>query len=112
MQVNKDHIESLFIQAEQYSKASLELLKLKSVDKTADVASNILFRLLLMVVLAVFALILTIAVSFWLGELLGKTYYGFFLVALFYGITGLVIFLSYPYIKIRLNNFIIMKMLT
>jgi uncharacterized protein YqhQ len=112
MQNNVTQLESLLAHAEQYNKTSLELLKLKSVDKTADVASSILSSLLMGTVLTVFALILTLAISFWLGDLLGKTYYGFFLVALVYGIIGLVVFLRYPFIKVRLNNFIILKMLS
>ncbi len=111
MQNNETQLESLLAHAKQYSKTSLELLKLKSVDKTADVASAILSSLLMGTVITVFVLILTLAISFWLGELLGKIYYGFFLVALAYGLIGLVVFLCYPFIKIRLNNFIIFKIL-
>lgn len=111
MHNNVTQLESVLAHAEQYSKISLELLKLKSVDKTADAAATILSSLLMGTVLMVFVLILTLAISFWLGELLGKIYYGFFIVALVYGLIGLVVFLCYPFIKTRLNNFIILKIL-
>lgn len=35
-------IESLFERAETYSKTSINLLKLKAIDKTADIISNLI----------------------------------------------------------------------
>jgi hypothetical protein len=111
METNTGPIESLLQHAEQYNKVSLELLKLKSIDKTADVASTVFSRFAQVIALSLFALTLTIAVSFWLGELLGKTYYGFLVVSSLYAVVGIILFLCHPIIKARIANSIIMQML-
>lgn len=100
-------IEPLLERVQEYSKTSFELLKLKSLDKTADVASTLISRSLLTVVLSLFALTLNIALSLWLGDVLGKNYYGFLVVASFYGLAGVVLFFIHPVIKARVSNSII-----
>lgn len=104
-------IEPLLERVEQYSKTSFELLKLQSLDKTAAVTSVLISRLLLTIMLAFFAFSLNIAVALWLGDLLGKSYYGFLLVASFYALIAGVLYLTHPLIKTRINNSIIKQML-
>jgi len=111
MEAKISFIEPLLQRAEEYGKTSLELLKLKSLDKTADVVSTLISRLLLVLVLSFFALILTIAIALWLGELLGKNYYGFLIMALFYGLIGIILFFNHQFIKSRVNNSIIAQLL-
>ena len=111
METQTSVIEPLLERAEQYSKTSLELLKLKSVDKTADVSSMLISRLLIVIVLSFFVLTLSVAAALWLGELLGKSYYGFIAVASFYGLIGIILFFIYPFIKTRVNNSIISQLL-
>ena len=111
MEAKANLIEPLLERAEQYSKTSFELLKLKSLDKTADVTSTLISRLLLIIVLSLFALTLNIAIALWLGDILGKNYYGFLVVASFYGLVGIILFFIHPLIKARINNSIIAQML-
>ncbi|HET6245086.1 MAG: hypothetical protein H0V01_10490 [Bacteroidetes bacterium] len=111
MQAKANLIEPLLLKAEKYSKTSLELFKLKSLNKTADVSSTLFSRLLLIIVLSIFALTLNIAIALWLGDLLGKNYFGFLLVASFYGIIGIILFYMHPLIKTQVNNSIITQML-
>ena len=111
MEAKANLIEPLLERAEQYSKTSFELLKLKSLDKTADVTSTLISRLLLIIVLSLFALTLNIGIALWLGDLLGKNYYGFLVVASFYGLIGIILFFTHPLIKARVNNSIITQML-
>ena len=110
MEAKVNLIEPLIERIEQYSKTSFELLKLKSLDKTADISSTLISRLLLVIVLSLFALTLNIAIALWLGDLLEKNYYGFLIVASFYGLTGIVLFFIHPRIKECLNNSIITQM--
>jgi hypothetical protein len=104
-------IEALLERTEDYGKTSLELLKLKSLDKTADVTSNLISRSLFIVVLSLFALTLNIAISLWLGDLLGKNYYGFLVVASFYALIAIILFFLHPMIKSHLNNSLIKQIL-
>jgi hypothetical protein len=111
MEANPGPIELLIMRIEQYNKASLQLLKLKYVDKTADVVSTGFSRLVQVIALVFFVLTLTIAVSFWLGELLGQTYYGFLVVSSVYAVIGIILFLCHPFIKTHVGNSVIKKML-
>ncbi len=83
-------IESLIAKGEQYGKTTLELLKLKTLDKSADVVSNLVSWLIVVVFAVLFFLILNIGIALWIGELLGKSYYGFFVVSGFYALIALV----------------------
>jgi hypothetical protein len=105
-------IESLIEKGEQYGKTTLELLKLKTLDKSADVASNLVSWLIVVIFAVLFFLILNIGVALWLGEVLGKSYYGFFVVAAFYGLLALVFgIFRKQLIKKPVNNSIINQVL-
>lgn len=111
MEAKEILIEPLLERAQEYYKTSFELLKLQSLDKTADAASSLASRLLLTTVLTIFVLTLNIGIALWIGELLGKNYYGFFLVASFYGLIGIIFYFTHPFIKRRINNSIISQLL-
>lgn len=83
-------IESLIEKGEQYGKTTIELLKLKTLDKSADVASNLVSWLIVGIFAVLFFLILNIGVALWIGEVLGKSYYGFFAVSGFYLLLALI----------------------
>ncbi len=105
-------IESLIEKGEQYGKTTLELLKLKTLDKSADVASNLVSWLIVLIFAVLFFLILNIGVALWLGELLGKSYYGFFIVAGFYALLALIFgIFRKQLIKDPVNNSIIEQVL-
>jgi hypothetical protein len=104
-------IETLLERTEDYSKTSLELLKLKSLDKTADVTSSLISRSIFIVVLSLFALTLNIAISLWLGDLMGKNYYGFLVIASFYALIAIALLFLHPLIKSRLTNSLIKQIL-
>ena len=101
-------IESLFEKAEDYSKTSIELLKLNAIDKTADMVSSVITRLTLFAVTTLFIFVITIGVALWVGELLGKTYLGFFVMG---GIHVTIALLIYSFrrewIKKPIRQFII-----
>src|SRR5450759_4931848 len=101
-------IESLIEKGEQYGKTTLELIKLKTLDKSADVISNMVSWAIVIVFVVLFFLILNIGVALWIGELLGKSYYGFFAVSGFYAILAIVfIIFRKQFVKNPLNNSII-----
>lgn len=82
-------VESLIEKGEQYGKTTIELLKLKTLDKSADVTSTLVSWLVVVIFAVLFFLILNIGVALWLGDLLGKSYYGFFVVSGFYALLAL-----------------------
>ena len=108
MENNTSIIETLLERATEYGKSSYELAKLKALDKTSDVVSTLLANSVVWVILSSSMLFLNLGLAFWLGEILGKIYFGFFVVAVFYGISGILIyFFMHDWIKkVVSNNFI------
>jgi hypothetical protein len=105
-------IESLIEKGEQYGKTTIELLKLKTLDKSADVTSNLVSWLIVVIFAVLFFLILNIGVALWIGELLGKSYYGFFAVSGFYLLLALIFAIfRKQLIKKPLNESIISQVL-
>ena len=103
-------IEPLLEKVETYAKTSFELLRLKALAKTADVTSTLFSRSLFILLVSFFAFTINIAVALWLGDVLGKTYYGFLIVAGFYALASIILLIVHPSIKIRVNNTIIRQL--
>jgi ABC-type multidrug transport system fused ATPase/permease subunit len=110
MDTTVNSIEPLLERAEQYGNTSIQLFKLKAIQQTSDVASTFISRLLLILVLTLFAFALTTAFALWLGNLLGHNYYGFLIVAGVYALIGLVLYFIHPFVKMRINNTIITQL--
>jgi len=111
METTLSSIEPLIARAEKYGKTTFQLLKLKSLQQTSAVTSSLISRLFFVIVLSLFAFTLTTTVALLLGDLLGHNYYGFFIVAGFYGIIGIVLYFIHPFVKTRINNSIITQLL-
>jgi phosphoglycerol transferase MdoB-like AlkP superfamily enzyme len=112
MEDQESLIESLIEKGEQYGKTTIELLKLKTLDKSADVASTLISWAIVIVFAVLFFLILNIGVALWIGELLGKSYYGFFAVAGFYALLALIFGLfREQLVKRPVNNSIVTQVL-
>jgi Na+/melibiose symporter-like transporter len=105
-------MEPLFARAEEFGKTSLELLKLKTLDKTAALVSTLISRGAAVLILSLFTIIVNIGIALWLGDVFGKSYYGFFCVAAFYGIIGLILCLfTHKWVKKSISESIITQML-
>lgn len=111
MQLNSSFIEPLLERIAQFGQLNIDLFKLKFLDKASILISSIIARSLLWAMVSLFAICLSIAVALWLGDVLGKNYYGFFIVSLFYGLLSIFIWLSQPSIKMRVSNWIVSKIL-
>lgn len=111
MEAQKNMLEPLFERAEAYGKTSFELLRLKTVDKTSALAASLISRLLFIAVVLIFAITINIALALWLGDYLGKTYYGFFVIAGVYALTGIILLLCHSFIRARAYNSFIKHLL-
>lgn len=96
-------IDPLVQKAEQYTKTSLELIKLKTIYTTTKVASTVVSRSLFVLAVSMAVTFLTLGAALWLGDVLGKSYYGFFCMALFYVIVGGVL---YFYLHNKIKNYV------
>lgn len=105
-------IESLLEKATDFGNTSFELIKLKALDKTSDVVSSFIPHTVVFILIASMMFFLNLGLAFWFGEILGNTCFGFFVVAAFYGIIGLVIhFFMHKRLKQRIGNYIIKQVL-
>ncbi len=86
----KDEIQHLLDAAEVYFKTRRDLLKLKLVSKSSDILSSVVSSLVAFMLFFVFFIILNIGLGLLLGEIFDKTYYGFFVLAGFYLLIGII----------------------
>jgi hypothetical protein len=112
METTANLIESLFEKAETYGKTTYELSKLKLLETTTIVVSSLVARLSVIIMISMFVFVLSMAIALWLGELLDKSYYGFFIVAAFYLLAGIVLhFFLHKWIKKPITEIIIKQAL-
>ena len=105
-------IETLIEKVTDYGKTSYELAKLKTLDKSSDVASSLIPHSIVFVLFASFMFFANFGLAFWLGEIFGNTYYGFFVIAAFYIVAGLVMhFFFHKKLKSLIWNYIIKQVL-
>jgi len=108
METSEGIIESLLKKTVAYAKTTYEISRLKSLETGTRVVTSLISRLIVIVIIIFFAFILNIGIALWLGELLGKPYYGFFIVAAFYLVAGIVLhFFLHRWIKKPLTDLLI-----
>ena len=100
-------IEVLFEKVESYTKTTLELYRLKAIDKITDVFATIASSLIIAVIIVLFFILFSIGLALYLGELLGN-YYGFFALGGFYALIALIFVMNRrAWLEIKLNDFLI-----
>ena len=100
-------VEMLLEKLEQYGKTNFELYKLHAIDKSTDVFASITTRAVLFGLIALFFFLLTIGLSLYLGDLLGKTYYGFFAMAGIYSVFIVLFLIVKKPLEEIFNNYLI-----
>lgn len=93
MENQSSPVESLIDRIKSYVETRIDLLRLKAIDKSSSFLSLLITMLVVIFVGFISLVLLSIGIALLLGDLLGKSYYGFFIVAGFYLITGLVVFM-------------------
>lgn len=112
MNTHEVPLEVLVEKVGDYSKTSIELCKLTAIDKFADLLSSFAVRFIVYSVVILAVLIVNIGMALWLGELLGKTYFGFFIIAGCYAVLALILHtFRLQWIKYPINNAIVAKLL-
>ena|SRR5215212_30007 len=104
-------VETLIEKIKSYIETSVDLLKLKAIDKSSTVASVIIDYLIAFLVFGIFVILLNIGLALLIGELLGKAYYGFFIMAVLNAIIGFIILKNNKWLKTPLTNSMVKKLL-
>jgi hypothetical protein len=112
MEDKASFMEPLLERAEEYGKTSIELLKLKTVEASADIISSLVSRSIALLSILLFLFISSIGLAIWLGENYGAMWFGFVCVGGFYGITSVILFfLIHPWIKNYISNSVVSRIL-
>ena len=108
MQENKISVDSIMEKVENYGNTRIDLVKFQALDQTSDVISSLASNMAIIYIIFVFIFVLNIGIALWLSELLGKLYYGFFIVAGFYAIGGIIVYtFRKEWVKANVKNMII-----
>ena len=112
METTTSAVEALYEKTEAYSKTTYELAKLRSLETSNQIVTSLISRITVVIMFSLFALVLNIGIALWLGDLLGRSDYGFFIVAGFYLIAGFVLhFFLLGWIKKPISDLIIKEAL-
>jgi hypothetical protein len=84
-------IESLIEKTEAYANISFDLLKLNAIDKSANMLSSLASTLILALTVLCITMMVNIGAALWIGQLMGNSFYGFFIVAGFYLLVWIVL---------------------
>jgi len=107
-----ESIKTLIDKSKDYLEMKIELTKLKTIDKSADVLSTVVVTVSMLFISVLLILFLSLAAALFLGKMLGAYHYGFFIMAGFYAIVLLVIYVKRDkWIKTPIANELISKML-
>jgi hypothetical protein len=110
MEKIEENVELLYKKVAQYSETSIELLKLQTIEKTANVISSLCVVISILFIIGMFILFVNIGISFFIGNLLENAALGFVIVSGFYLILGIIVFVfRKSLIKIPIENLIISK---
>ncbi len=105
-------IEMLFEKAQTYGETNIELFKLNAIEKSANITSSLLSRIVIGLIIAMCIFLASLGLALYIGECAGKSYYGFFILAGCYTLIAFVISLfRHQWIKTPISNLIISKLL-
>ncbi|HTQ29038.1 MAG TPA: phage holin family protein [Puia sp.] len=101
-----DHIK-------HYLNTRIAQVKLTTAEKTSEVLSVLMARLMVTAIFSFSLLFASFAAAYALGELLAKTWLGFVIVAAFYLLAGLLIWaFREPLLRIPIMNRLIQRLFT
>lgn len=107
---DKSKIEQIYERVEQYVLTSVELYKLKALQKVAEVATSLITSFLLAIFGLLFLLFVSIGLAVYLGEVMGRIHYGFMIVAGIYLLFSIIVYiLRAQVLKDKVNTFIVRK---
>ena len=92
MDTQPTNVEELFTELKDYGDTRLKLFKLKGIQKISNFASSLITSLLLVLLFLLVIICISIGLSLVIGEALGQSYYGFFIIGGVYLIVGIILF--------------------
>jgi cytochrome c biogenesis protein CcdA len=107
-----ESIKTLIDKSKDYLETKIELTRLKTIDKSADILSAVVVTIAMFFISFLLVLFISLALALYLGKILGAYHYGFFIVGGIYAIILLLIYVKREkWIKTPIANELISKML-
>jgi hypothetical protein len=85
MENNSELIEPMLERLTNFGKTGIELLRLKTIDKTSDIVSTIIPNSIFIFLVVSFSPFFSVGLAFLLGDIFDSNARGFILVSAFYG---------------------------
>jgi hypothetical protein len=112
MEDQQYNIDALLSDAGDYLETRTNLWKLKAVESLADVSGELVSGLGVVGIVAFVVMLFSIGFALLIGDLLGKSYYGFFIIGGAWIIFGLICFICRGrWLKEPFSNLLIRKIL-
>jgi hypothetical protein len=112
MQEQQSDIDILLSDAGDFIETRTTLWKYKGIESLADVSGELVAGLAMIVFVSFVIIVFSIGFALLIGEWLGKSYYGFFIMGGFYSIIALVIYARRGrWLKDPFSNMLIRKIL-
>jgi pilus assembly protein TadC len=111
MDNNVKLIESLIESTIKYGLAEVELVKLKTLDKLTDVVSGFVPHIIALIILVLFLVFFNFGLAFWLGDMIGNNFYGFFAIAAIHAIGGIIFhFFMHKRLKRKVSDYLVKQL--
>ncbi|MBC7696027.1 MAG: hypothetical protein H7141_11345 [Burkholderiales bacterium] len=108
MEAKATIIGSLFEKTEDYTKNSIDLVKLKAIDKSASAISSTSSIVIILISTLFIIMMVSVGGAIWISKLMNNSYSGFFIVALFYAFLSIIVYVfRESIIKIPVSNMFI-----
>ena len=105
-------IETLIKKSGDYLETKIELTKLKAINTSSDVLSNMVYLIVKTMIIFLVLGFVSVALAILVGKTLGEYYYGFLIVGGFYLFVLLIIYIQRKkWIKGPVANSLVNKML-
>lgn len=112
MEEQQVDIDNLLSDAGDYIETRTTLWKLKAIESLSDVSGELVSGMGMIVISSFVIIIFSIGISLLIGDWIGKSYYGFFIVGGLYTIIGLILYARRgQWLKEPFSNMLIRKIL-
>lgn len=112
MQEEPTDIDVLLSDAGDFIETRTTLWKLKAIESLADVSGELVSGLAMIVITSFVVITFSIGLALLIGDWLGKSYYGFFIMGGFYAIVALIVYARRSHwLKDPFSNMLIRKIL-
>ena len=112
MEEQQVDIDNLLSDAGDYIETRTTLWKLKAIESLSDVSGELVSGMGMIVISSFVIIIFSIGIALLVGDWVGKSYYGFFIVGGIYTIIGLILYARRgQWLKEPFSNMLIRKIL-